>query len=265
MSLTVPLYGFGGGGESLNFKVVGDTTEPTNPNENTIWVNTDKKIASWIFSATQPKTATEGMVWISTGTASTAEFNVLKKNGVFVYPISAKQRIGGAWIDKTAKSYQNGEWSNWGHYLFESGKGFSYPTAQYRDKNATITIENDRISFYAIGTSSNGFIGNVLNIGPVDMTDYTKLCVDMEYLKADTAFPDWQPAIGVSKTKWTDFDKHLTTDCVKFNAETFERKKVTLPIESYSGEMYFVWNGSGEANIYNIWMERGGINENNLY
>lgn len=110
MSLTVPLYGFGGGGESLNFKVVGDTTEPTNPNENTIWVNTDKKIASWIFSATQPKTATEGMVWITTGVTRTVEFNALKKNGIQVCPISAKQYVSGEWKDVTAMSYQGGKW-----------------------------------------------------------------------------------------------------------------------------------------------------------
>ena len=121
MSLTVPLYGFGGGGESLNFKVVGDTTEPTNPNKNTIWVNTDKKIASWIFSATQPKTATEGMVWIFTSTFSAVEFNALKKNGIQVYPIFAKQYVSGAWVDKTAKSYQNGVWVDWIVRIYELG------------------------------------------------------------------------------------------------------------------------------------------------
>ena len=43
-----------GGGENLNFKVVGGTTEPSNPKENTIWVNTDTAITSWDFSATEP-------------------------------------------------------------------------------------------------------------------------------------------------------------------------------------------------------------------
>lgn len=43
-----------GGGASLNFKVVGGTTEPVSPKENTIWVNTDQKITSWHFGAEEP-------------------------------------------------------------------------------------------------------------------------------------------------------------------------------------------------------------------
>lgn len=101
-----------GGGGGLNFKVVGGTTAPSNPKENMIWVNTSTKITSYIFSATQP-TGSAGMVWISTGTSSTAEFNALKKNGIQVYPLSAKQYISGAWVGETAKIYQGGEWVDW--------------------------------------------------------------------------------------------------------------------------------------------------------
>jgi len=41
-------------GAELNFEVVGGTTKPANPIENTIWVNTENEITSWIFSATEP-------------------------------------------------------------------------------------------------------------------------------------------------------------------------------------------------------------------
>ena len=43
-----------GGGTPLNFKVVGGTSAPSNPKENTIWVNTSTAITSWDFSATEP-------------------------------------------------------------------------------------------------------------------------------------------------------------------------------------------------------------------
>lgn len=112
MSIVVPLEGFGGGGGTgLNFKVVGNP-QPSNPIENTIWIDTDTPITSYIFSAVQP-TGEEGMVWISTGTSSTLAFNALKKNGITVYPLGAKQYVSGAWVDKTAKSYKNGEWVEW--------------------------------------------------------------------------------------------------------------------------------------------------------
>ena len=110
MSIVVPLEGFGGGA-GLNFKVVGNP-QPSNPVENTVWIDTDTPITSYIFSAAQPA-GEEGMVWIATGTTSTVEFNALKKNGITVYPMGAKQYVSGAWVDKTAKSYKNGEWVEW--------------------------------------------------------------------------------------------------------------------------------------------------------
>lgn len=111
---SVALEGFGTGGSGgLNFKVVGGTTTPSNPKENTIWVNTDVTITSWIFSATEPETPVEGMVWISTGTSSLVEFDALKKNGIILYPLAASQYVGGAWVSLAAQSYQGGAWNPW--------------------------------------------------------------------------------------------------------------------------------------------------------
>ena len=98
-----------GGGAPLNFKVLGNP-KPDNPKENTVWIDTDNEITSWIFSATEPAAPSEGMVWIPTGTASVAGFNALKKNGIQVYPLLAKQYVNGDWVSKTAKIYQSGEW-----------------------------------------------------------------------------------------------------------------------------------------------------------
>lgn len=43
------------GGAGLNFKVVGGTTNPGNPKENTIWVKTDTRITGWDFSHSAPR------------------------------------------------------------------------------------------------------------------------------------------------------------------------------------------------------------------
>lgn len=110
----------GGSGGGLNFKVVGNP-QPETPKENTIWVATDVDITSWIFSATEPSPAAAGMVWITIGASSIAEFNALKKNGIQVYPISAKQYVSGAWVGVAAKSYQGGEWVDWIIKLFVPG------------------------------------------------------------------------------------------------------------------------------------------------
>ena len=109
------------GGTSLNFKVVGGTTQPTTASENTIWVNTSTSITSWVFSATQPASPASGMVWFATDTTASASFNALKKNGIFIYPTGCKQYISGAWVDKEASTYQNSVWLKWYEYLMKSG------------------------------------------------------------------------------------------------------------------------------------------------
>ena len=225
----------GAGGIPLNFKVVGGTSAPSNPKQNTIWVNTGNEITAWAFSADEPnmtknivkttyvntsvsvyvnvlyidaelvpnttytlsfngaagnvyyvneniaarrdvvvksgrasvtfttkstlnKSDTtqfdsvrgkwitlknsqaqtsahifnnvqvekgsshdgnyvpyggiEGGVWFPTATSRSTEFNALKKNGIQVYPLSAKQYVGGAWVSKGVKIHQFGAWNN---------------------------------------------------------------------------------------------------------------------------------------------------------
>lgn len=99
-------------GGGLNFKVVAGLTQPVSATENTIWVNTEK-MTGWIFDANQPENLDEGMVWLKVGNSGTSAFNALKKNGLRVYPISAKQNVNGALIDKEAMTYQNGQWVDW--------------------------------------------------------------------------------------------------------------------------------------------------------
>lgn len=122
---SVALEGFGGGSNPLNFKIVPYATEEellaASPKENTVGIVTTDTITSWIFSATEPTEPMEGMVWITTGISSSVEFNALKKNGIQVYPTSAKQHISGAWVDKNAKSYQGGKWADWMYVILGDG------------------------------------------------------------------------------------------------------------------------------------------------
>lgn len=162
--------GGGGGGGGLNFRVIGSTIQPTSTKENDIWVNTNSKIESWIFSATEPAPV-PGMVWISVGVASGAAFNALKKNGIVVYPMSAKQYISGAWVDVVAKSYQSGRWVDWwAGELYDSGNEFETVTGgwvalalkQTSSANAskpTITRNADSI---VMGASSTNYSGGIV-------------------------------------------------------------------------------------------------------
>lgn len=101
-------------GVELNFDVERYSTEAeilaATPAENTIGIISTTEMTGWIIDANQPEELTEGMVWISVGTSSAVEFNALRKNGLQVYPLSAKQYISGACVSIIAMLYQGGEW-----------------------------------------------------------------------------------------------------------------------------------------------------------
>lgn len=113
-------------GAGLNFSVVGGVAQPSGPKENMIWVNTPEKVTGWEFSPTEPEEFYEGMVWILTGNTSTVSFNALKKNGIRIYPLIARQYVAGAWVDVDAKIYQDGQWNDlWDGSLYTPGNEYA--------------------------------------------------------------------------------------------------------------------------------------------
>lgn len=169
-----------GGGAALNFKVVGNP-RPATPKENTIWIDTDSEITSWIFSAAEPETAAEGMVWIFAGTTSPAEFNALRKQCVMVYPMSAKQYISGAWVDKTMKIYQGGTWINTYQYIIRDGvlveqfdTGFGGYTYSTSSNNTTVTQQNGYVEI----KGASGGTGFTRTTNALDFTNAKSLVVE---------------------------------------------------------------------------------------
>ena len=148
-----------GGGAPLNFKVVGGTTEPANPKENTIWVNTDAEITGWVFSAEQPKSPAEGMIWFRTGTNFSTPFNALKKNNITVYPNSCKQYVGGAWVNNTTKIYQSGVWVEVldDLYVLKRAVDTSDVTGVWIGNNHSVVMQADGTTKFSRATSGGEY------------------------------------------------------------------------------------------------------------
>ena len=72
----------GGGGSVLNFAIAGNP-RPENPDENTIWIDTNEPISGWTISAEEPAKV-ENTVWIAAGSFSQVAFNALKENCIMV-------------------------------------------------------------------------------------------------------------------------------------------------------------------------------------
>lgn len=224
-----------GGGASLNFKVVGGTSAPASPKENTIWVNTSAEITSWVFSVTEPETPAAGMVWISVGTTSPVEFNALKKNSIMVYPLSAKQYVSGAWVDKEAKSYQDGAWVDWLKVVVtKPDKIETYNGATYRINGNSITVKH------------SGTNGTAAYFGyKADLTDVKTVRVHFTKRnhKAETSF--------VSKSGVGILSSSQTSGVMQFWNGTFLASTINsvnnagyvdVSVESLSGELY-IWVG----------------------
>lgn len=240
----------GGGGAALNFRVVGNP-QPANPTENCIWVDTDTPITSWIFSATQPSPAEPGMVWISIGTSSTVEFNALKKNGIQVYPISAKQYVGGAWVDKTAKSYQGGELVKWATYLYDNGDRCVDITGGWARSSVVLDSSHPNTGSLSFDSTKITMSGDskccyITTEGKVDLTPYSKLCVRWKITNN-------QLSLGITSGKSGAVSSVVVASVV---STTTTSHVTELNIAEYSGGYYIlagvISNWSGE--IYEIWL-----------
>ena len=100
----------GGGANNLNFRVIGSSTEPANPKDNDIWVQTNATITEWQLRGESGLSwlEPEGNVIIQTDStpSNPAFFNCLKKNRIYQTLKRCSQVIDGAWKTLNAYIYQ---------------------------------------------------------------------------------------------------------------------------------------------------------------
>ena len=235
----------GGPSATLNFKVLGGTEAPSNPNENTIWVNTDAKITSWIFSPKEPTEPAEGMVWFISHTSSSVEFNALKKNFLQVYPNACYQWSGSAWVYKDAKTYKNGAWVDWFQYLYDSGNDFSDITGGYVQvsdsasgtSDGMTSMNEDSIYVYAVQHSN----GKSRTFGrstskSIDLTNVSKIYTTGNCLSARNGIVGWA-GVGIMVVSTQSVTASVAADTVVTSIGDFT---LTLDVSALSGSYYII-------------------------
>ena len=176
----------GGSGGGLNYKIVGNTTEPGNPKENTIWIKTDVKITCHTFSEKEPNSPVEGMVWIMVGRDSAVGFNALKKNCIVILPVAVLQYADGSWVPMDSYIYQGG----WVHfasailYLFNKGdlcegvSGGWVATDRHvhstNPRTPTLTVDGESMTV-SYNSSKNFAGGTVETVNAIDLSSFRKL------------------------------------------------------------------------------------------
>ncbi len=217
------------GGAALNFNVVGGTTEPANPKENTIWINTDAEITDWAFGTTAPDYLPDNGVWIKTAVAGRVAFNALRKNAIEVRPIGASYYQNGEWTAANAKIYQNGAWVIFSKFvIFDGNNGISLGTWS-KAQSGALTVNANSVRLDA---DQYNIVAAINDYG-VDVTSYKILTVNVKaFVKAGSQ--STHNMVGLSATP-------TSTDAWEFVASTAVDGigKYTLDISALTGVHYF--------------------------
>ena len=191
----------------------------------------------------------EGMVWICTGESSPAEFNALKKNGIQVYPISAKQYVGGAWITKSPKIYQDGEWRGWITYLYNSGEindligGFTSYAYRHSGSGSTEvkptqTNGTDSITLKIALGSNGSAAGSCFGNNKIDVTDYSKLCIHVASASNGSTGSTCHTKFGLTSTRASGYQP-VASVSICDQDEKVTDEVFSLDISELSGSYYF--------------------------
>jgi len=91
---------------------------PTSAAEGTLAIISQTRPVKVLVQNTEPTAPDAGDVWVSTGVTSTAP---VQTGNITVYPTSAKQYDGSAWVTVSTYVFSNGAWMSLEMYLFQSG------------------------------------------------------------------------------------------------------------------------------------------------
>lgn len=166
------------GGVNLNFAIKNYASEsdfPAVARENTIGVITTVPVTAYAISASQPSSPKEGMLWILAGPVGGASLAVTAKNPIVVYPGSTRQYVDGAWVTKTARIYQGGEWKPWLMTLIPDP---AYSASAWSKSNLSITNQNASMLFQC---SSMYGTQTAYGLKAVDVTAYSTMKIQCTF------------------------------------------------------------------------------------
>lgn len=222
-----------GGGAGINLKVVGGTTQPTSPAENTVWVNTSTAISGYVFSAAEPESPTEGLLWIQTGTSASVPINIHRKNTLMVYPTACRQYVSGAWVSREAKTYKDGEWVEWWTgMLFDNGDEYTAITGGFSGVGSFQKAEN--ADGYLHLLAEYGKYGAYLTENAIDLTDFSTLTAIVKTSGSTNKM------LGIVSTRSENFTAYTTF-------LSADDSTVSLDISQYYG-LYYVGIQTGYNN-----------------
>lgn len=176
----------------INFEIVGGTTEPINPRENTIWVNTDVEIGEWQILYNEPTKRANGDklvvgdVWMVNEDFRAVSFNILKQNNTKVSIHTPRQWNGTSWDTKKGYIYQNGEWSPISNILRVFPSTYACTEDNWTVSTNEGTFVMSSVSMYLYGHSQGS--SRTLPNYPVDFSKYKTLYMNIDRMTSHNDF-----------------------------------------------------------------------------
>lgn len=246
MSIVVPLEGFGGGGANLNFKILDYATKAAllaaAPKENTIGIITETPITAYAFAAAEPTEPVEGMVWIEVGISGSLILNALKKNGIILHLVRAKQYASGQWVGVEAYIYQGGAWTNlFGGLFYESGTFYTEHT-NYLVPDTAVVEENDAFIHLATVAKKTSEVYKVF--GPVSLSGINTLTMTSAF--TDTVSGSHRRVLYVAKSPDVGCAKADAIETLDYTSGWTAEVTITLDVSDLTSE-YYVYAGTNTA------------------
>lgn len=280
----------GGKGPWRVTTVYGGTSAPANPEQFDIFINTSIPLISGEITTnvlSKPSWNTEQGVWyvgLTQGSYNNIEhyFAQNRRTGHSIsgFPTQAWQMINGQWWPMNAYAWVGGKWVqfSWSYNgeLFANGNQYTEHTGGW------VSTANCQNGWYVdgsekwiwphapaleIGTvmkiwqTSNPWVGTVFTGKAVDVTNYSKLYVDLQYNCIGSGLNNGFN-ICVTKSNGNNF-----TPLAEYNVDTGNGNKsydgtIAIDLSSISGEVYVaiashqhggVDTGNNIVNIRKIW------------
>ena len=230
----------GGGGLSLT--VVGGTTQPSSPTENTIWVNTSTEITSWCVQFDEPASPSTGDVWIVQRSTANNYINVSDTSPVYLGIGAARQWNGSSWDDLEGAVYANGVWTDL--------QLFIYYVPDYNSKYSwqsygAYTVSNSEIGLRITSAGSNGIYATEL----IDLTDVDSVVFDMALSNAG-AVNNWYVSVSETTGSFANAYTNAEVKSPNWNSGEIARQKYTLDVSGLAGFYYINIGGRRSSGTY---------------
>lgn len=237
-----------GGGGGLNLKVVGGTTQPTNPRENTIWANTTTAITGYVLSPTQPENGTEGLVWLKTADSG-VEINVGRKNAVLLHLAMSQVYSSGSWKAVEGYVYKSSAWVQFGFLALYKDGIFSTDHTEKVVKGSITYADT-----YYTAVTNGGAAGEAYVVfGPLSLNGCNAVTMRAKFIAPNT---NTRFAIMVAKVATaTRNNVELKTEV---NITDKSENTISLDISTLGSGMWYVYAGintSGES-----WHDKRTVN-----